>query len=297
LCTATGQLRQAWPPDCTAEKRGERREAKTFLVEPVPTMSVRQVNFGHLSQTGLNMSEQVRTEPIDAATVVVARDTHGGIEVLMLRKSSKVYFGGMWVFPGGMLDPEDQDGAHVEGTGGDGIAVFRRAAVREAREEAGIDLSGCTLSHLSHWMPPPIRPVRFSTHFFLTTAPPDLGEIQVDGGEITEHEWLSPRAALKRRHQGKIELVTPTFVTLDWLRRFDKTSEAVASISEAVSYHTHIVKTERGSIAFYPGDVAYDTLSPEAPGPRRRVNMLDTGWWWEEHDGEGNGPWPTPIDC
>ncbi|HAF68589.1 MAG TPA: NUDIX hydrolase, partial [Acidimicrobiaceae bacterium] len=46
-------------------------------------------------------------EPIDAATVVVARDTSNGIEVLMLRRNSKIYFGGMWVFPGGKIDETD----------------------------------------------------------------------------------------------------------------------------------------------------------------------------------------------
>ena len=36
------------------------------------------------------------SEPIDAATVVVARDSADGVEVLMLRRNSKIYFGGMW---------------------------------------------------------------------------------------------------------------------------------------------------------------------------------------------------------
>ena len=47
-------------------------------------------------------------EPIDAATVVVARDSTEGLEVLMLRRNSKIYFGGMWVFPGGKVDPADR---------------------------------------------------------------------------------------------------------------------------------------------------------------------------------------------
>ena len=241
------------------------------------------------------MTDQPATSParppIDAATVVVTRDAGDGIEVLMVRKSSRVYFGGMWVFPGGMLDDTDREAADPEP-----MAAFRRAAVREAQEEAGIDLSACDLVHFSHWMPPPVRPVRFSTHFFITRAPKNLGAVTVDGGEITEHEWLRPADALKRRHHGEIELVTPTFVTLDWLRRFTTVNQALADVVEPVNFHTHITQIERGSIAFYDGDVAYESLDPEQPGPRRRANMLDTGWWWEEHDGRGNGPWPAPID-
>ena len=41
---------------------------------------------------------------IPAATVVLVRDGDGGVEALMLRKNSKITFGGMWVFPGGKID-------------------------------------------------------------------------------------------------------------------------------------------------------------------------------------------------
>lgn len=229
--------------------------------------------------------------PIDAATVVVARDSDDGIELLMLRKSSKIHFGGMWVFPGGRVDDEDahSDDDHE-------MERFRRAARREATEEAGIDLGGAELVHFSHWLPPPIRPKRFSTHFFLARAPEDIADIRIDGGEITEHAWTTPTTALRRRHAGEIEIVTPTFVTLDWLRRHDTLDDALDDVTEPVDYHTHIAMTPAGAIALYEGDVAYESLEWQAPGRRRRVNMLESGWWWEEHDGEGNGPHPAPID-
>ena len=49
---------------------------------------------------------------IPAATVIPLRDAvqpdgTTALEVLMLRKNSKLAFGGMWVFPGGRIDPED----------------------------------------------------------------------------------------------------------------------------------------------------------------------------------------------
>ena len=43
------------------------------------------------------------SELIPAATVVIMRDSESAIELLMLRKNSKVAFGGMWVFPGGAV--------------------------------------------------------------------------------------------------------------------------------------------------------------------------------------------------
>ena len=45
---------------------------------------------------------------IPAATVVLLRDAETEPEVLLLHRTSKVHFGGMWVFPGGRIDPGDR---------------------------------------------------------------------------------------------------------------------------------------------------------------------------------------------
>jgi 8-oxo-dGTP pyrophosphatase MutT (NUDIX family) len=242
------------------------------------------------------MSEEI-ANPIDAATVVVARDTDSGIEVLMLRRNSRIYFGGMWVFPGGRVDPEDREIGDSGIIDCDGLTLtgFRIAAVREANEEAGIDLRGATLYHFAHWLPPSVRPKRFSTHFFLVQAPMDLGEISIDNGEITEHKWITPAEALHQRSESEIEIVTPTFVTLDWLQKFENVREAINAINHPICFHTHIKEVtgdDPGMIGFYPGDISYETLDTDAEGPRRRCYMLESGWWWEEHDGMNNGPSP-----
>lgn len=237
--------------------------------------------------------------PIDASTVIVGRDSADGLEVLMLRKNSKIHFGGMWVFPGGRVDPEDHlDGGNPLPQGSDPMSAFRTAAIREANEEAGIDLGGADLHHFSHWLPPAIRPKRFSAHFFFTAAPSGLAEVAIDDQEIVDHAWISPQMALERRSAGEIEFVTPTFVTLDWLRRHENTSSAIADVSGPVCYHTHIQQVPDGMVAVYEGDVAFrdganNTGDLSDEGPRRRCYMLDSAWWWEEHDGAGNGPSPA----
>ena len=52
----------------------------------------------------------------------------------MLRRNSRGAFGGMWVFPGGQVDPDD--------AAGDEISTARRAAVREAHEEVALPPDG-----------------------------------------------------------------------------------------------------------------------------------------------------------
>ena len=47
--------------------------------------------------------------PIPAATVIVLRDGGAGLEALLLRREERGTFGGMWVFPGGRVDPADAD--------------------------------------------------------------------------------------------------------------------------------------------------------------------------------------------
>ena len=69
-----------------------------------------------------------------AATVMLLRDadTDEGIEVFMLRRTTAAAFaGGMYVFPGGKVDPAD----------GEGDVAYVVAAIRECYEEAGVLLA------------------------------------------------------------------------------------------------------------------------------------------------------------
>src|SRR5438445_11085008 len=88
--------------------------------------------------------------PAPAATVVLVRDGVEGLEVLLAKRSSKLAFhGGAWVFPGGRIDPADYAGRPE-----DILGAARRAAAREAKEEAGVDVDAEALVHLSNWPPP-----------------------------------------------------------------------------------------------------------------------------------------------
>src|SRR5439155_5704764 len=106
-------------------------------------------------------------EPIPAATVVLARDGADGIEVLMLRRSSRGAFGGMWVFPGGRVENEDIDASADD----EELTAARRAAVREAQEEAAVVGGGAALVTSSHRLPPPAA-TRLSTRCFLLAPAP-----------------------------------------------------------------------------------------------------------------------------
>lgn len=106
-------------------------------------------------------SEIVTAPPVDAATVILLRDSAQGLEVLLLRRhqASKV-LGGAYVFPGGKLDAEDhhpeliarlsqhpqqlQERLNEPDLPTDRAAALFVAAVREAFEECGVLLCQST---------------------------------------------------------------------------------------------------------------------------------------------------------
>ena len=48
-------------------------------------------------------------DPKPAATVLLVRASNENIEVFMIKRNAKTNFGGAWVFPGGKLDPVDEE--------------------------------------------------------------------------------------------------------------------------------------------------------------------------------------------
>src|ERR1700722_17550623 len=154
---------------------------------------------------------------IPAATVVPLRLGPAGMEELLLQRNSRGQFGNMWVFPGGRVDPDDAgsvmgDAAQVE------IGAAGAAAVREAAEEASIDLDPNGLVPFSFWVPPLGAPKRFATWFFLIEVPKDGNDVVVDQMEIHRSEWMTPAAAIARVNAAQMTMAPPTFATLWWLK-------------------------------------------------------------------------------
>lgn len=213
---------------------------------------------------------------VPAATVVLLRDTDDGPEVLMLRKNSRIAFGGMWVFPGGRIDPDDfpEDG--------DRDVAARNAAAREAREEAGVELDPDAFLWFAHWTPPASTPKRFATWFFAARAGDDA--VSIDGGEIEDHRWIRPADALVRHAEGDIDLVPPTWVTLYHLSRRSPVAAVLDDFAgrEARVYQTRVVKDAGGTrVAMWKGDAGYDDWDADAEGARHRLLMPAGGFSFE----------------
>lgn len=189
-------------------------------------------------------------------------------EVLMLRRNALGRFGGMWVFPGGRVDPED----------GSGRAAFSAAAVRELREEAGLQLDTSSLVAFSFWSPRG-RGKRFDTMFFLARAPD--GAVQIDGTEVEECAWSTPAHLLDAHAAGTLSLVPPTWRTLAWLASHPSADAALAVAErDGIVTYTGLIATdpEGGRVVLWQGDASYGSDDLGIAGARHRLYMGELPW-------------------
>lgn len=156
------------------------------------------------------MVDDIPPQPIPSATVVLLRDTVEGPQALLLLRNSSLKFApGAWVFPGGRIDPED----HGADSRLDIQPAARRAASREALEEAGVTIDAEALLLIDHFVTPAVQPRRFATWFYVADAN-HCRQVTIDGGEIVDHRWLTMSQALQEHRDGSMPMVRPTRETL-----------------------------------------------------------------------------------
>jgi 8-oxo-dGTP pyrophosphatase MutT (NUDIX family) len=151
--------------------------------------------------------------PRDAASVLIWRAQAQGLEVLMGRRGSRARFvPGVYVFPGGVLEPRDRIlsarmGVHplVPSLGLGGAPSLARAlacaAVREVHEETGLQLRASVhaaagdlpdlsaLSFLGRAITPTNSRMRFHARFFAAPAASFVGDLGGDG-ELSDLQWV-----------------------------------------------------------------------------------------------------------
>lgn len=156
--------------------------------------------------------------PFPAASVLLLRDQP--LEVLMiLRHEASSFVPGMWVFPGGALDPGDGDATDLE--------ALKRAAIREVKEETAIDIRG-ELVWTSRWITPAGLPKRYDTWFFLAPVDRDT-PVTLQESEAVDYTWIAPADALQRHKSGDFPMVFPTIRNLEAIAEFGDRDALLAS--------------------------------------------------------------------
>ena len=123
------------------------------------------------------------------------------------------------------------DSCERQGEDGAGaITTARRAAVREAAEEAGLEMSPDELEVAVHWTTPLDSPIRFSTWFFVGEV--GSSRVQIDGQEIHAYRWLRPVDALNAQAAGTMRLAAPTFALTTRLAAYADVGAALTAVRE-----------------------------------------------------------------
>lgn len=192
--------------------------------------------------------------PRPAASVVLLRrgGKHGdrALEVLLLKRTESARFmPGVWVFPGGAVDLED----------GEDEAGHRACALRELKEEAGIELPAEEeLVLFSRWITPEVISRRFDAWFFLALAPAHTPP-QPDGVETTEAAWFEPSAALAAQATGGLTLAFPTVKQLESLLPYRSSSEVIEAHRgrQIEPILPKVIGTQEDHRVVLPGDPDY----------------------------------------
>jgi 8-oxo-dGTP pyrophosphatase MutT (NUDIX family) len=204
--------------------------------------------------------------PRPAATVILLRrggkHSDHGFEVLMLQRGREARFmPGVWVFAGGVVDPEDRDAA--ESAASDEVEpdeyAHRICGARELAEEASVEVDPDALLPWSRWITPEQVPARFDTRFYVARAPAHSTP-RADGVEMDDARWIAPVTALEDQAEGRFELSFPTVKHLEELRGY---ADADAVLEEAarrpvVPLTPKVVGTEDSFEVILPGDPGYD---------------------------------------
>lgn len=210
-------------------------------------------------EPGVALNSGPVTEPTPAATVILARGGSERLEVLLVRRNPAAgLLSGVWVFPGGSVDPADRALAEADcdGASQSPDAALARAveaaAVRELREEAGIELGAdAELIPFARWITPVQLKRRFDAWFLVAAAPPGAEPI-VDGAEIVEHRWYAPADALKDAQRDQIALVFPTIKQLERISVYASADELIAAARDTevvVSQPTVVLSDGRAHVS------------------------------------------------
>jgi 8-oxo-dGTP pyrophosphatase MutT (NUDIX family) len=170
--------------------------------------------------------------------VVLLRDRADGLEVWLQQRALALAFAaGMYAFPGGSVDT-DEDASAIEATDlttqakvwGDADAAVTAkhlaAAVRETWEESGVRLEPHSLVPWARWVTPPGESRRFDARFYVAPCP-DGQEPTALTGEVAAGSWFVIRVAVEAFAAGTLPMWPPTISTLLSLAPFDDVASAL----------------------------------------------------------------------
>jgi 8-oxo-dGTP pyrophosphatase MutT (NUDIX family) len=141
----------------------------------------------------------------------------------------------------------------------------RRGSLVEMARAEQLTLATDCLNYFSHWITPAGMPKRFTTHFFVTSAPAEQQAVY-DELETSEGVWIAPSEALERFSRNQFPIVFATIHQLRELAAFGSVAEALqASARTPVITHAPVLKERDGKAHVHlPEDTGNAWAVPES---------------------------------
>lgn len=202
-----------------------------------------------------------------ASTIMLARDNNG-LEVLLLKRNKALAFaGGLWVFPGGKIEPSELERSENE------LEAAKLAAARETHEEANLDINPSSLIFFRHWTTPVVEPRRYATWFFFGGVDRISSDVTIDDSEIKKHLWISPGQALNKLQAGELPMMPPTIMSLQLIRKCNSVAEVIDALKNVKPiFVLPVLEMRSGKMhCLYKGDAGYESGNADMEGPRHRL--------------------------
>jgi 8-oxo-dGTP pyrophosphatase MutT (NUDIX family) len=145
--------------------------------------------------------------------------------------------------------------------------VARRRTLADVLGEAGLVLRSDLLRAWARWITPPASPRRYDTAFFVALVPPGQ-EADAHTTEAVEATWWHPDEALERWQLGDLQLMAPTFRTLQEIAAHPDSAAVLAAADER-EVHPVVARVRREGdqvVVVRPDDpdfeLTFDHLTP-----------------------------------
>ena len=170
----------------------------------------------------------------------------------------------------GVLLARDADGRLVAFGASDveGFARFRRelnagtSTFAQLCTDTRLTLAVADLGYISHWLTPRGTAKRFDTRFFVAAMPAGQEPLH-DHSETVAQRFVRPADALAMGEAGRMSLVPPTRVTLEFVSRFatvEALLDAASKLRDIPLIEPVIVPGSDPVSTLMPGDEGYEAL-------------------------------------
>ena len=97
--------------------------------------------------------------------------------------------------------------------------------------------------------------------------------MQVDGSEITAHQWWQPAQAIAAHHAGELPMTPPTLVSLHDLDALDWSACAATDLVTRTppTFFPKVIRDDQQMVFLYEGDASYGTGDLSKDGIRHRT--------------------------